>query len=63
MFTREELQALAEGLDSLARNAKDVLMASAKLLPIRNKLEESIRDAIGKATVKNDTTHEDGSSQ
>lgn len=39
MFTREELQVLAEGLDSLARNAKDVIIASVQLAPIRRKLD------------------------
>jgi len=43
MFSREEIQTLAEGLDSLARNSKDVILAAARLLPIRNKLEEMAR--------------------
>ncbi len=44
MLTREEIQILAEGLDALARTAKDVIMASIKLSAIRGKLEEMMRN-------------------
>jgi len=40
MFSKEEIQALADGLDALARNQKDVIMVSMRLAPIRGKLEE-----------------------
>jgi hypothetical protein len=47
MFTREEIQALADGLDSLARNSKDVIVVSMRLAPIRVKLEELLRELSG----------------
>lgn len=39
-FTKKELETLAIGLDSIARHSKDVLIAAAELMPIRQKIEE-----------------------
>jgi len=50
MFTREEIQILAEGLDSLARNSKDVIATAMRLSSIRAKLEDLSRDIANQQT-------------
>lgn len=49
-----EIEKLANGLDLLARNAKDVLIAAADLIPIRVKLE----DAAGAIKKSDGESHE-----
>ncbi len=58
MLTREEIQILAEGLDALARTAKDVIMASVRLAPIRGKLEELLRNTDATSQSNNKTVDE-----
>jgi len=57
MFTREEIQVLAEGLDALARNSKDVIMVSMRLASLRGKLEELSR-SLATVPIKNEATDE-----
>jgi hypothetical protein len=43
IFTLDEIDKLAMGLDLLARNQKDVLAAAAELLPLRQKLNDEAK--------------------
>lgn len=42
-FTEQEINTLANALDALARSSQDILLAAKQLIPIRDKLNEAVK--------------------